>query len=139
MPVSFSRSLTAGILAGVASAIINNLYRVLYSMLYGSAVAGDVVHIASVSGASIMTSIIGGLVYFLLHKFAPNKAAKVFKVIVVVVVLLSLSGPLSAELPDGRPTPPGFPGLTIPMHVIAGLVALAIIPWWSNRREHSQG
>jgi hypothetical protein len=46
----------------------------------------------------------------------------------LVTAAASCVAALTPVMPDGTPTPPGFPELTIPMHLFAGLVAAVVVP-----------
>jgi hypothetical protein len=46
----------------------------------------------------------------------------------LLTAAVSCIAPFTPVLPDGSPVPPGFPLLTVPMHVIAGLMAAIVIP-----------
>jgi hypothetical protein len=63
------------------------------------------------------------LFYFALSRFTP-KATLIFIIAGVAFTLFSFGGPLQSQLPDGTPTPQGFAGLTLPMHIISGVVVI---------------
>ena len=56
----------------------------------------------------------------------------IFVVISAVFTIVSLYGTVQPVLPDGTPAPDGFTLLTMPMHLIAGAVAIWGIPKFSK-------
>jgi hypothetical protein len=105
---------------------------VAYTGLTGFSIP-EVIHFGSITGASVVPTIIGALCYFGLSRFT-SKAKLIFTIAGIAFMLFSFLGPLSPELPDGTPTPEGFAGLTLPMHIIAGLVAVIFIPKYTYRK-----
>ena len=125
--------LIGGLIAGVVAAIINNLYAYVYTAITGVSVP-EVIHFGSITGASILPAVVASLVYFALSRFTP-KATLVFIGIGIVFTLFSFGGPLQSQLPDGTPTPPGFAGLTLPMHLIAGVVVVYTLVKYVSRNK----
>lgn len=117
--------LTGALIAGIISAILNNLYSVVYSAVTGIRVQ-EVIHVGSVTGASVLPALVAGLVYFGLSRITP-KVTLIFVILGIAFTLFSLGGPLQSQLPDGTPTPAGFVGLTLPMHIISGSVVLYVL------------
>jgi hypothetical protein len=123
--------LTGGLVAGVAAAIINNMYSFAYSAVTGFSIP-QVITFVSITGASIVPLVIGSLVYFGLSRFTA-KATAIYSCAAIVLALASCLAPLGATLPDGTPTPAGFAGLTIPMHIGAGICAAFVTPRFVRR------
>jgi len=128
----FLRFLLGGLIAGLISAALNNIYSVAHAGLTDFSIP-DVIHFGSITGASIVPTTIGALCYFGLSRFT-SKATLIFIIVASVFTLLSCFGPLQGELPDGSPAPDGWIGLTLPMHIIAGLVAVLFIPKYVYRK-----
>ena len=129
--VSVKNALVTGLLAGVASALLNNLYNLFCASALDISVPA-VIHVGSITGASVVPAVLAGVFYYLLARFT-RRPTLIFSVVVVAMTLLSLGGPFQPTLPDGSPTPAGFVTLTLPMHLIAGAVMLAVIPRYAAR------
>ena len=128
-----SRFLLGGLIAGVAATILNNIWLLVYPLTTGNEVP-EIINIGSVTASSILGLLVGGFVYFLLHRLT-QKGTFIFISAGVVFTFLSLMGPINmTELPDGNAAPEGFTLLTIPMHLIAGLASVIITPKWVNRK-----
>jgi len=94
----------------------------------------EIINIGSVTASSILGLLVGGFVYFVLHRLT-KKGTFIFIIAGVVFTFLSLMGPINmTELSDGNSAPEGFALLTIPMHLIAGLASVIITPKWVNRK-----
>jgi len=128
----FTRFLIGGLIAGIISAVLNNLYSVVYTLIIGHG-ASEIINIGSITGASILPTIVGALLYFGLSKFT-TKATLIFIIAGIILAIISCAGAFGNELADGTPTPEGFVGLTVPMHLIAGLVAVLFIPKYTYRK-----
>lgn len=133
---TFGKSILAGVVSGVVSAILNNLYSLAHSAVTGFSIP-NVIHIGSISGASVVTALVAGLAFFVLAKFivknAPKKRDLVYQIGAIGFALLSVVGSFGPTLPDGTPAPPQFAMLSAPMHVIAGVVAAFVIPKVATR------
>ncbi len=125
--------LIGGLIEGVLAAILNNLYSYVYTATTGFSIP-QVINFGSVTGASIIPAVIGGVFYYLLSRFT-SKATIIFVSVGVVFTLLSLASPLQSQLPDGTPTPQGFAGLTLPMHIISGVVVIYTLVKYVNRNK----
>lgn len=121
---TFVQSLKAGAITGVASAVLNIIWNMVAQSL-GSVPPPDFT--MAVIMASIVPLLLGSVVYFLLVKYTA-KGKLIFWIVGGAFLLFSFGGPMQPQLPDGSPTPEGFALLTIPMHAIAGLLALWGIP-----------
>ena len=72
--------------------------------------------------------------YYILAR-GTTKSTVIFITAGLVFTLVSFAGPLGSSLPDGTPTPDGFAGLTLPMHIVAGLAAVVVIPSFVRRKN----
>jgi ABC-type thiamin/hydroxymethylpyrimidine transport system permease subunit len=125
--------LIGGLVAGVLAAILNNLYSYVYTAFTGISVPG-VINFGSVTGASILPAVIASLFYFALSRFTA-KATLIFIISGIAFTLFSFGGPLQSQLPDNTPTPQGFAGLTLPMHIISGLVVMYTLVRYVNKSK----
>ena len=121
-----SQFVKAGFTAALSAAVLNNIYNLIYTVITGIDVS-DVVNIASITMASFIPILLGTLIYFVLVRVTV-KADIIFISGAAALTILSLMGPLSPTLPDGSATPTGFAALTIPMHFIAGLACILVLP-----------
>jgi hypothetical protein len=87
----------------------------------------DLIDPASVVLASVLSVLLAAGVYLLLSRgFTIATPLYVFGCLLTAAV--SCIAPFTPVLPDGSPVPPGFSLLTVPMHLIAGLMAAVVIP-----------
>jgi len=114
----FGTGLRAAVIAAVANAAI---------WLVASAVNSMKVGLPETIVASLITVIMGGVVYLLLSRFT-KKATTVFTVIGVVFALLSAVGPISAMSSAPMPGMALFNTTTMIatelMHIVAAAVAI---------------
>ena len=122
-----------GLLAGILGALVNNIYSFLYTSITGFSIP-KIIHLGSITSASILLVVVSSLFYFVLAKFS-SKAKLIYIIVGIIFMIFSFWAPLSSHLPDGTPTPEGFAGLTLPMHVISGLLAFILIPWHVDRKD----
>lgn len=125
--------LIGALVAGAIAAILNNLYSFTYTAITGFGVP-DVINMGSITMSSFIPAILGALFYFALSRFT-SKATSIFVVVSVVLIIVSFAGSFAPELPDGTPTPEGFAALTLPMHIIAGLVIIFILTRYVQGRK----
>lgn len=125
--LNLKQSLFAGLLAGIAAAIIN---AVLFLVFHSAGLISDNIFpqpgqpltIVPVVIASVFTLLIGSLVFYLFERFTVS-GFKIFAVIALVLMVLSLASPFTM-----------IPGVTLAyslvlclMHVAAALSLLYFI------------
>jgi hypothetical protein len=123
--VRFRQIATAAVAIAVFTALLNNLYGFAYSAITGVSVP-HMVNFTSITAASVLPALAAGLYYLLLTAFNSYRADMIYWITVIILGLLSLSGPLSGTLPDGSTRPEGFTLLTLPMHLISGIFILCL-------------
>ena len=117
-----AKLLTVGLISGVIAAGINICYMYFYESLTGFSYP-QYINFLTVAISSIVPSVFAGLLYFSLRRmFKPSKAFSGFLIIMMVVMFISFLGPLNNELPNGKPMPAEFAGLSIPMHIFAPVI-----------------
>ena len=126
----FPKFVKAGFIAALSAAVLSNIYNLIYTAITGIDVSA-VVNIASITMASFVPILAGTLVYFALTRVTA-KADMIFIIGAGTLTLVSLMAPLQPTLPDGSATPSGFAALTIPMHLIAGLACILVLPRMSK-------
>ena len=115
-----------GMLAAAGAAAGNLAWRNAYPGLTGYPIP-ELIDPTSVVVASVLSVLLAAGVYLLLSRgFAI--ATPLYVLGCLITAAVSCVAPMTPVLPDGNPVPPGFPLLTIPMHVIAGLMAAVIVP-----------
>jgi hypothetical protein len=120
------RYVLGGALAAALAAAVNLAWRRAFPGMTGHALP-DLIDPASVVLASVLSVLLAAGVYLLLSRgFTIATPLYVFGCLLTAAV--SCIAPFTPVLPDGSPVPPGFPLLTVPMHVIAGLMAAIVIP-----------
>jgi len=125
--LNFTQSITAGAIAGGVAAVIN---AVLFFIFRSAGVLADDIFVqpnqpltvVPVLMSSIIPSIIGSIIFFLLEKYT-NKGWGIFKIVALIVFVLTLGNPFFA-----------IPGVTIAygvvldiMHVVVALSLLYFI------------
>lgn len=136
--LNIKQSLVAGLLAGITSAIIN---AILFLIFHGAGVISDVIYpqpdkqmtIVPVIMASIVPSIIGSLIFSLFEKFT-NRGYKIFSIVSIVLMVLSLYSPFTV-----------IPGVTTSyalvlcvMHIVVPLTLLYFIRSAKQTNETKQ-
>ena len=122
-------ALRGGLISGVIAAVINGVWNLAAQPLLNIQV--PLIGLVQTTMASILPMLFGGILFFLLAKFT-GKGKMIFVVISAVFTIVSLYGTVQPVLPDGTPAPDGFTLLTMPMHLIAGAVAIWGIPKFSK-------
>ncbi|MBC8084041.1 MAG: hypothetical protein H7Z21_12590 [Hymenobacter sp.] len=98
--LTFGQSITAGLLAGLAAAVLN---AVLFFVFHATGVLTDTVYvqppnqpltIMPVIMASLVPALVGSIVFFLLEKFT-NNGFRIFSILAVILVVLSLASPFT--------------------------------------------
>ncbi len=126
-PVALRRALAAALGAGFAAAVANNAWSLVYTTATGFSLPA-VINIATVTLASMLPMLMAGAVFWALT-LTVRRAEIWFALGAAIVTVRTLyAGPLSATLPNGQPTPAGFAGLTLPMHLLTGLCAAWLLP-----------
>jgi hypothetical protein len=133
---SFVKALIAGAISGGISAVLNNIYNVAHSSMTGFSIPG-IIHVGSITASSVITALVGGIGYFVLAKFLVKDDVKrrmlVFQIGAIVLAALSCFSSFAPTLPDGTPAPAQFAMLSAPMHIISGVVAAFVIPYFAER------
>jgi len=127
-----TRFVLGGLIAGIAAAVVNNIYHMIYSSATGISIP-QYVNVGSVTGGSVILLLVASIAYFVLSRFTA-KAKLIFVAGTLILTVVSFAAPLGSTLPDGTPTPEGFAGITLPMHIIAGLAAVVLIPRFADKR-----
>jgi Family of unknown function (DUF6069) len=122
--------LLAGLIAGVVGAVIANIYFLIFSAVTGYSYAE--LNIFSVTLASIIPSVIGGLVYFGLTKVTDNATA----IFVALGLVFGIGSTIPSFIAPVNPAP-GFAAATAPLHVIVALSAVILIPLIVRNRANS--
>jgi len=97
--LNFKQIITAGLMAGGVSAIINSI---LFYIFHTANVLVDSIHIqpntpltiVPIIMSSIMPSIVGSIVFYFIQKYSEN-GFKIFRIISIVLVALSLISPFT--------------------------------------------
>jgi hypothetical protein len=127
------RHLAAGLLAGTAAFILNNIIYLIMTAIGGF--DWDLLTAASIVLASLLPNLIAALVFFGLTRFT-KRARLLLTVGVIVFVLVSVLPHLGIGPPPSpalEALPDGFDLVTIPLHIVFGLTAIVIIPWFVER------
>ncbi len=125
---TFTQALKGGLISGAIAAPLNLVWNFVAQSL-GSMAPPN--FIFGVIMSSLFPLLIGAILYFLLVKYS-NIGKMIFLVVSGVFTLVSLYGPMQPVMPDGSTAQQGFPLLTIPMHLIAGGMAMWGIPKFSK-------
>jgi len=123
--VPFPLLLRSALIAIIISIVLNNLWYLILTK--GAGYEGGPVNFLSITMGSTVPLVIAALIFFGLSKLTA-KYRTIYLVGAIILTLLSLYGSFQPQLPDGSPTPAGFALLTVPMHLIAGTIAIYLIP-----------
>lgn len=127
--LTFGKAMKAGLIAGLVSAALNNVWSLIAQALGSEAPAGFPI---AVTISSILPTLIGAVLFFVLVKYL-GKGELIFVIIAATFTLVSLIPTINTtEMPDGTVVGAGFTMLTLPMHLIAGAVAIWGIPRFSR-------
>lgn len=125
--LTFVQCIQAGLLAGVVSAVIN---AILFFVFRSAGVLTDTIFvqpnqplaIMPVIVASLIPSIIGSIVFFLIDKFTGN-GYRIFSILAIVLALLSLYSPFTVI--PGVTT--GYAVVLCVMHMVVAFVLVYFI------------
>lgn len=125
--------LSGALISGIVVSILNNVYAMIYTFATDFSLP-EVINVVSITMASILPVLVSGMLYFILSRFT-TKATLIFIMVGALFTVASLAGPLQPQLPDGTPAPAGFTALTIPMHIISGVVTLYLLPKYVTKER----
>ena len=125
--LNLKQSLFAGFLAGIAAAITNGILFIVFRLagVISDAIfpqPGQPLTLPAVIMASILPLIIGSVVFFLFERFLSN-GFKIFAVIALILMVLSLPSPFMM-IPGATF---GYSTVLSVMHVVAALSLLYFI------------
>ena len=127
--VSFVKSIKAGVMVGFLAAGANNVWSFCAQLMGSEAPPGFAL---SVAVSSLLLCVAAALLYYLLLK-TWRKGHQAFVAVVMVLVLASLYAPFGVQqFADGTPVGEGFALLTVPMHLITGVLGIKVIPKFSR-------
>jgi hypothetical protein len=120
------RFVIGGMVAAAGAAAANLAWRRVYPATTGYPLP-QIIDPASVALASVLSVLLAAGVYLLLSR-GFTIATPLYAMGCLLSAGASCIAPFTPMLPDGTPTPPGFPLLTIPMHLMAGVMAAIVVP-----------
>lgn len=115
-----------GLLAAALAAAGNLAWRSAFASTTGQPVP-DLVGTGPVVLASVLSVLLAAGIYLLLSR-GFTIATPLYVLGCLMTAGASCVAAFVPVMPDGSPTPPGFPQLTIPMHLFAGLMAAVVVP-----------
>jgi hypothetical protein len=124
--------MVGGLVASIASIVLNNAYFAIYPSVTGFS-RPEIIHVMGIVGASTVPTLIGALLYWGMSRVT-GKASIISRIVGGLFAVVSCANAFGDQLPDGTAMPVGFAGLTVPMHLLTGLLAIVITPWWANRK-----
>lgn len=115
-----------GLTAAALAAAVNVGWRGLYPSMTGYPLPAfiDAETVALASAAAV---VLAAGVYLLLSR-AFTIATPLYVMGCLASAIASCVAPFTPVMPDGTATPDGFQLLTIPMHLMAGLIAAVVVP-----------
>lgn len=125
--LTFRQSILAGLTAGVVSALIN---AVLFYGFHATGILSDLVYVrpnqpltlAPVLMASLVPSLVGSLVFFLLEKFTSN-GYRIFSILALTLAVLSLFSPFTVPVNVTL----GYSLVLCVMHLVVAVVLVYVI------------
>jgi len=127
MKLNFNQAIVAGLFAGLTAAAINSI---LFFIFHSLGIISDSIYlqpnqpltIFPVLISSLIPSLVGACVFFLFEKFTEN-GFKIFRIVAIVLALLSLLSPFMAV--QGMPVPYGV--VLCLMHLVVAFTLLYFI------------
>jgi hypothetical protein len=120
------RFVLGGVLAAACAAAANLTWRRVYPSMTGHPLP-SLIDPTSVVLVSVLSVLLAAGIYLLLSR-GFTIATPLYVLGCLLTAATSCVAPFMPVMPDGTPTPPGFPLLTIPMHMIAGVMAAVVVP-----------
>ena len=126
--LTFRQSITAGLIAGLVAAVVN---AGLFFAFHATGVLHDGVYVqpprqpltlVPVLMASLVPSLIGSLVFFLLERFT-NRGYRLFSILALVLAVLSLISPFTVPVNGTL----GYALVLCAMHLVVALVLVYVI------------
>lgn len=122
---SLSNYLTTGLYSGIIASILNLLYFFLYDSYSDYSV--ELITGYRIAIGSLIPGIFAGIIYFIVERMVKQNAFKIYTIFIVLGTLLSLLGPYAVSLSETVSDPLALYILTFPMHIIVGVVILAMM------------
>ena len=120
------RTLSTGAITGVASAVAANVYHAIQSSLSNTSYAE--LNLVSITMTALITSLIGSFVHLGLSRLGTRGTT--------IFTILGLSLAVLSSVPQlFQPLHPGFGAASVPLHLIVGVIAVALIPRLSRLRQ----
>jgi hypothetical protein len=123
--VRLGKTLLGGVIAGLIAAIVSVLAANVLSHITGYSFKE--LTLTSITVASIMTNLIGSLIFYYLTK---KSRGAVLIYTILAILMATLDSLLAALNPPGK----GFGTLAIPIHYIVAIISILIVPKFSQRR-----
>ncbi|MGI8671689.1 MAG: hypothetical protein ACR2LU_03680 [Luteitalea sp.] len=120
------RFVAGGVLAAALAVAGNLSWRAAFPSITGYVVP-DVIGTIPVILSSVLSVLLAAGIYLLLAR-GLTIATPLYVVGCLAVAAASCVVAFMPAMPDGTAPPAGFPLLTIPMHLLAGLMAAAVVP-----------
>ena len=128
-----------GIIAGLLAGVLNNAWMSIFPLVTSHDAGPAFVDAMSVSILSFSTMFLGALIYYMLCNLSMNRGTRIYMSIATVLTLASIYLPFNPEIITGffshNGNMSGFMEMTLPMHIMAGLIGILFIPWlvYQNR------
>jgi hypothetical protein len=128
--------LRRGAFAAIGAAVANLIVYFVGTILVSDLSSFPVLNVVSVMASSVVGAVAGTGVFALLARFS-QRPVTIFRIVAVVVALLSLGGPINAGQGMAAPPLPGVePGAilvaspgTVVLMIVMHIVAAAVITW----------
>ncbi len=119
---SLATLITTGLIAGAVAAVINIVYMYIYESM--GSFDSTYINVYRVALASLIPCIFSGILLFIIYRLVKENAFKVFVGAVAFLTLVSLALPYSIKVSEVAAQNSGIMALTIPMHLVVGLVTI---------------
>ena len=130
---SFRQVAIRSLIAAAGAAVINNLYSVVYTAITGFSIP-EIINAGSVTMASVLPVLLGGLVYWGISRFSlpvANVALVVGTLALFTVLTIgSFAETIQSPGMDPIPAPEGFAWLSAGLHFAGPILLLALVPRW---------
>jgi hypothetical protein len=121
------------LIAAVGAAVVNNVYSFVYTAITGFSIP-EIINAGSVTMASILPVLLGGLVYWGISRFSLPVANVALVVGTLALFTLLTIGSFDEMIArpgaDPIPAPEGFAWLSAGLHFAGPIFLLALVPQW---------
>lgn len=130
---TFSRSVMAGLFAGIVATLVNLVFDFFYREVTQFN-PSQVVNVASIIFASILFSIVAGLLYYFIVPYA-NKSRLLFVILFIALTVFFTYLAFTVHRSDDAKVSSQFHGLFGGVIIITGVIDALLIPYMARHKN----